>query len=496
MASQVTGYAVVAILSIIWIGVGLYFARGDHAGTFEDYSVSGRSVGFGLGVGTLLASWITANTVLAAPQIAYQLGFLGIFGYMAAGGLGLLFFVPVAHRVKKYLPHGYTVSDFIIERYDRKNYYLFLVFFFTLILMNGAQLPIGAGTILQVTFGINYQIGVLITVLPILFYITIGGMRSVVATDYLQSLAILFLLIVFVPTILMAMSPAEIVSGMKEVNPQTVSLDYSVGLLWIVAGALIGWGQVTMYNFFWQRIFTLREETMTKAFALTGLSWMVVPLLTGFFGLITLARDIQVENINQVAPLAIMDLLPGLGSVVFVVILYAAFSSTLDTRVNSMAIMVARELYYKHFNPDADDEQMLRTARYATILYGLVVIGIAWGQPPMIEILVVLGTINAAYIAPVALGAFWNRASSDAAFAGTLIACLFGIYATLGPFFGLWASPELPIHNQYMAIVICFVLSAAIVVVGSLLRPASFEFDRMAESSDAAATTTGGMNDD
>lgn len=492
MASQTTGYIVIAVLSLLWIGIGLYFARGDRVTSFDDYAVSGRSVGFGLGIGTLLASWITANTVLAAPQIAYQLGFLGIFGYMAAGGLGLLLFVPIAHRVKRILPLGYTVSDFIIERYDRKNYYLFLVFFFTLILMNGAQLPIGAGTILQVTFGIDYQIAILITVLPILFYIVIGGMRSVVATDYLQSLAILFLLIVFVPAILTTMSPAEIVSGMKQANPQTVALDNSVGLLWVVAGALIGWGQVTMYNFFWQRIFTLREESMTKAFAVTGLSWMVVPLLTGFFGLITLARDIQVENINQVAPLAIMDLLPGMGAITFVVILYAAFSSTLDTRVNSMAVMMARELYHKHFNPDASDDQVLRSAKYATLLYGVIVIAIAWGQPPMIDILVVLGTINAAYIAPVALGAFWEDASPDAAFLGTLVACLFGVYATLGPFFGLWQSPKLPIHNQYMAIVICFVTSLVIVVVGSLLRPDTFTFSQMSDTTDVR----GGVQDD
>lgn len=482
MASQLTGYLVVAVLSLLWIGIGLYFARGDKVTNFDDFAVSGRTVGLGLGIGTLLASWITANTVLAAPQIAYQLGFLGIFGYMAAGGLGLLLFVPVAYRVKKLLPHGYTVSDFIIGRYDKKNYYLFLLFFFTLILINGAQLPIGAGTILAVTFGIDYQIGVLITVIPILFYIVIGGMRSVVATDYLQTLAILLLLIIFIPVILMAMSPTEIVSGMAEANPQSVQLDHSVGLLWVVAGALIGWGQVTMYNFFWQRIYTIKEESMTKAFAVTGLSWMVVPLLTGFFGLITLARDIEVENLNEVAPLAIMDLVPGFGAIAFVVILYAAFSSTLDTRVNSMAVMMAHELYYKHFNPDANTEQMVRMARYATLLYGIIVIAVAWGQPPMIEILVVLGTINAAYIAPVALGAFWSKASPDAAFVGTLVACLFGVYATLGPFFGFWQSPDLPIHTQYMAIVICFVISASIVVVGSVLSPDTFTFDQMAEA--------------
>jgi len=156
MQTPAVGYTLIFVLALIWIAFGLYMARGGKK-TFVTYAVADRRVGLAFGTATLLASWITANTILAAPQVAYNLGFLGVLGYCAAGGLGVLLFTPLARRIKEYLPEGITVADYFRTRYDRKSYYLFLVFFFTLIFLNGAQMPIGAGTVLEIMFGIDYH---------------------------------------------------------------------------------------------------------------------------------------------------------------------------------------------------------------------------------------------------------------------------------------------------------------------------------------------------
>lgn len=479
MANTVTGYVMVTIFSVILLAVGLYSARGGRIADFDDYSVAGRAVGLGLGIGTLLASWVTASTIIAAPQIAYQLGYLGAIGY-AMGGLGLVLFAPMAKRIRKMMPDGTTVTDFFLERYDRKNYYLFMIFFFTLIFMNSAQLPIAAGTLLDVVFGIPYHIGMLIATVPVVIYILAGGLRSSLSTDYLQTLGIIVLLLVFVPMVLFAVSPSQIATGMRASDPSTVSLTAPEGLLWAISAVFFLFGLILMLNSFWQRLFSFREDQVTKAYVIAGVSWAAIPLLTGIFGFVARSRGIAVENINQVAPLVITKLFSPAVAVAFTILVYLAFSSSLDTRVNGMAVLSAHELYYKHFNPTASNKRMIRAGQVATAVFGVFIIAIGWTQPALIDIIVVLSPINAAYVPAFVLGVFWNKTSSDAVFVGTLLASLFGIYGTLGPFIGLWEPPTLPINTEYMTTMICFTISSGIIIVGSLLFPETYDFDRLA----------------
>lgn len=479
MADTVTGYAIVSVFSIVLLSIGLYAARGGRIADFDDYSVAGRSVGLGLGIGTLLASWVTASTIIAAPQIAYELGYLGAIGY-AMGGLGLVFFAPMAKRLRRMMPEGTTVTDFFLERYDRKNYYLFLLFFFTLVFMNSAQLPIAAGTLLEVVFDIPYHIGMLMATVPVVIYILAGGLRSSLSTDYLQTLGIIVLLLVFVPLVLFTVSPRQITTGMRAADPAIVSLTAAEGLLWTISAVFFLFGLILMLNSFWQRLFAFDEQQVTKAYVIAGISWAAIPLLTGIFGFVARARGIAIENINQVAPLIITRLFSPAVAVAFAVLVYLAFSSSLDTRVNGMAVLSAHELYYKHFNPEASNERMIRAGQVATAVFGVFILAIGWTQPALIDIIVVLSPINAAYVPAFVLGAFWNKTSSDAVFVGTLLASLFGVYGTLGPFIGLWQPPTLPINTEYMTTMICFVISSGIIVTGSLLFPETYDFDRLA----------------
>lgn len=479
MADTVTGYVIVIIFSVILLSVGLYSARGGRVTDFDDYSVAGRSVGLGLGIGTLLASWVTASTIIAAPQIAYELGYLGAIGY-AMGGLGLVFFAPMAKRLRRMMPEGTTVTDFFLERYDRKNYYLFLIFFFTLVFMNSAQLPIAAGTLLEVIFDIPYHIGMLIATVPVVIYILAGGLRSSLSTDYLQTLGLMVLLLVFIPLVLFTVSPSQITTGMEASDPATLSMTAPEGLLWTISAVFFLFGLILMLNSFWQRLFAFDEEQLTKAYVIAGVSWAAIPLLTGIFGFVARAEGIAVENINQVAPLVITRLFSPAVAVAFAVLVYLAFSSSLDTRVNGMAVLSAHELYYKHFNPTASNERMIRAGQIATAVFGVFIIAIGWTQPALIDIIVVLSPINAAYVPAFVLGAFWDKTSSDAVFVGTLLAALFGVYGTLGPFIGMWQSPTLPINTEYMTTMICFIISTGIIVGGSLLFPETYDFDQLA----------------
>ncbi len=125
MSDQALGILIIVLFGALWVSVGLRVARRVH-GT-DDYLVGGRNVGVALGSATILATWVTGNTILAAPESGYTFGVLGILGYALGGGIAVLAFAPLASRLRRLLPAGRTVGDFFRLRYDRKNYALFLV---------------------------------------------------------------------------------------------------------------------------------------------------------------------------------------------------------------------------------------------------------------------------------------------------------------------------------------------------------------------------------
>ena len=89
---------------------------GRRAKTYDGYAVAGRNVGLALGTATAVATWITSNTTMLAPQFALQLGIWGALAYSTAS-FGLFAFAPMSGRIRQVMPEGYTAVEFIRGRY-------------------------------------------------------------------------------------------------------------------------------------------------------------------------------------------------------------------------------------------------------------------------------------------------------------------------------------------------------------------------------------------
>src|SRR5690606_31986035 len=96
---------IIAGLSVLWIGLGYYWGR--RAKSMDGYMLAGRRVGLALGTATVMATWVTSNTTMLAPQFALELGIWGMIAYSTAA-LGLLLFAPLAARIRRLMPRGYT----------------------------------------------------------------------------------------------------------------------------------------------------------------------------------------------------------------------------------------------------------------------------------------------------------------------------------------------------------------------------------------------------
>ena len=162
------GITLLIILGIIWIGLGLYWGR--KAKSLEGFMLAGRNVGMGLGVATVMATWITSNTTMLAPQFALELGVLGMLAYSTAS-CGLFLFAPLAKRLRQLMPQGYTSGDFIRLRYGTGPWIVFLgiSLFYSLTWL--VSMGMAGGILLNALAGIPYAWGmsILLTVWYVFF---------------------------------------------------------------------------------------------------------------------------------------------------------------------------------------------------------------------------------------------------------------------------------------------------------------------------------------
>src|SRR5690606_8892032 len=122
--SPEVGWILLGLLSVLWIGLGIYW--GKKARTMEGFMLAGRNVGLAFGTATIMATWVTSNTTMLAPQFALELGVWGMLAYSTAA-FGLFLFAPLAKRIRQLMPEGYTAGDFIRLRYGKTAWILFLV---------------------------------------------------------------------------------------------------------------------------------------------------------------------------------------------------------------------------------------------------------------------------------------------------------------------------------------------------------------------------------
>lgn len=122
------------------------------------------------------------------------MGIWGIFGF-ALGASGLLFFAPLALRIRRLMPLGFTSGDFIRLRYGRRSWVLFLIISAAYFLAWLVTQGMGAGLVLQAVSGLDYRLGMIFIITMCTIYVLFGGMRAIIGTDFIQALLILLLVI-------------------------------------------------------------------------------------------------------------------------------------------------------------------------------------------------------------------------------------------------------------------------------------------------------------
>lgn len=376
------------------MGFGIY--QGSKAKSSTDYNMGGRNVP---GWAAALSERATAESawcLVGFPGFAYTSGLVTVWTALGLAIGNIIAWTVIAKKMRKEaeLYDAQTYVDWIAKRHKnskaatmvRLTGSFIIIFLFAFYVE--AQV-IGGGKTLNVLFGLNPTTGILLTMAIIIPYTVWGGFQSVVYTDCIQSILMIFTLVVtpIIGIIFIANAPEgavyahSIVEALKISGP-TYS-NWSYGLKGVLAGAAIA------SEFAWiiaylgglphltVRFMSIKDEKQYKIGRNIAVIWTIVgytgAVLIGLVGLAIFGPG-AIKDAEMIMPTVALTVLPPFLAVLCITGAIAAMISTAD----SMLIVTSSEfcenilkpaiLKGKSITPKAE----LFISRCVTVVVGLI----------------------------------------------------------------------------------------------------------------------------
>jgi len=436
-------------LVLIWIGVSVVRSRSEK-NKYDSFLAADRNMNLLQTTSSAAATDIGGGFSIAMGGLGFTLGVSGSW-MIAVSGLSIVMvsFLMVP-KVKRWSDRvkGLTTGDLFAARFDRKTGTLAAVViglsWFTFV---GGQI-IAGGKLLQVTLNMNLTLAVLVSGAVILAYTTMGGLKAVIYTDVFQML-VLMIGIVFIAV------PIGIieVGGWSVMAQQFSSSDSTKHLLdWSAVGwrQMLGWFFAIFPVWFisiaaMQRIVAARDvKTAQRGFFLTGIpiEWPLFAIGSTMIGLFARYLIPDLTDPELATPMIIMQLLPA-GIAGFVIAAYiAAVMSSADSCLMGPVAIFTNDIYKRYIKPDSTELHLVRVARYATLILGILAIVTAYLIPNVLDLILYAYTFGSAGIFFPMLGLlFWKKTTAKGAFWSMLLGGSSAvIYSIIGEPFGFAAS--------------------------------------------------------
>jgi SSS family solute:Na+ symporter len=413
---------------LLWIGIRV--ARAERgADASESFLAADRDMNLVQTTATTAATDLGGGFSIAMGGLGFTLGISGSW-LIAISGLSVIMvsFLLVS-KVKRWADrvNGLTTGDLFEARFDRRTGTVAAIVvglaWFTFV---GGQV-IAGGKLLQVTLSMDLTLAVLLSGSVILAYTAMGGLKAVIYTDVFQ------FVVLFIGVLLMAV-PIGLIevggwSGIKAhfgASPETAQMVRWDAVEWKTA---LGWFFAIFPVWFisiaaMQRIVAARDERTARwSFFLTGvpIEWPLFAVGTALIGMIARMLMPDLQDPELATPMLILELLPaGLAGIVIAAYI-AAVMSTADSALIGPVAIFTNDIWRKRIRPDASNRSLVRVARVATIVLGVLAIGIAYLVPNVLDLILYAYTFGAAGLFFPMLGLlFWPRATAKGAFCSML----------------------------------------------------------------------------
>ncbi|MBO6524672.1 MAG: sodium:solute symporter family protein [Balneolaceae bacterium] len=468
----------IAYLSVT-VFIGIWVKK--YVQNLSGYVVAGRKIKVSLGIATFTATELGTVTFVYFGELGYVTGFacfiigiLALFAYTFVGKTGFI--------IEKLREYGMmTIPEFYELRYNKKVRILGgLILFIGGVLNMGIFLKFD-GIFLSEVMGFGPQaLGFIMTLMLVIVmsYTILGGMFSVVITDFMQyvvlSFAMLITTIIVILEVDLSTISDAVTSGYGEggVNPIINPRFGWSFIIWIlvtnIAAAAL-WQPGTS-----KALSSKSPEVAKKVFWFTGLTFAGRAMIPMFWGVAAFAYFGPGENTAAAMPMLLGELLPVGLLGLLVAGLLAASMSTYSSYVLAWSSVLTLDVISTLSPNGFSEERKIWIARFVAGLIGLflLVFGL-WYQIPetAFQYIFITGTMyTAGALGTVSAGLYWKKANA----VGAHSALILGAVVPAGFLVLEKFSEHLPgwlafITDVNFAGFLSFILAALGMILGSLL---------------------------
>lgn len=461
----------------LMMAIGVYAYRKSTSNVSE-YMLGGRNLHPAVGALSAGASDMSGWMLMGLPGAIYLSG-LGAAWIAVGLVIGAYFnYLLVAPRLRVYTEHAddaITIPDFFGKRFSDDSHSLrifasvVIVVFFTLYTSAGI---VAGGKLFEASFGLSYELGLVITAGVVVAYTMFGGFLAVSLTDFVQG-CIMLIALVLVPVI----TYLQIDSFSVPESSQTVS---STHLSWFAGVSTLGlisslsWG----LGYFGQphiivRFMAIRSLADIKTARVIGMGWMIISVvgavLTGLFGYFYVNNTGAVLNDPETVFIFLSQILfhPIIAGFLLAAIL-AAIMSTISSQLLVCASSLSEDFYKHFFRRKASQSELVTVGRLSVLAVSVVAGLLALDRNSSILSLVsnAWAGFGAAFGPVILLSLFWAKLTRNGALAGMLSGAITVLVWIYGPFTIGGESLSSVLYEIVPGFFVCLVVSIVVSAMG------------------------------
>jgi SSS family solute:Na+ symporter len=473
--------SIVGLYLLLTMVAGLMVRK--YVGKVEHFLVAGREMDVYLGIASLAATEFGIVTCMYTAQNGYEKGFAGATpGILMAAAMlvvGLTGFV-----IKPLRDSGVmTIPELFQKKFGpRIRWAAGVVIVLGGLLNMGVFLRTG-GQFLVLVAGLDVRyLEIMMTALlvGVAIYSFLGGMLSVLVTDFLQFVVMSAGLILVTILILMNVGWENMVNTVEThygaggfnpfINP-TMGWQYVVFNLMLNTAAVLTWQTIIA------RVLAAKDtNTGRKVYTRTSFFFVCRFLIPGIWGIAALATLGPVTNTLEAMPRYLSTAVPAGLMGILIAAMLAADMSTDSSYMLTWCSVIYNDIMAPFRKRPWSEKKGLFWNRTIIALIGVFLLLYGLWYPLKGDLWTYLGVTGTIYLASISMlliaCCYWNRANSWGAAASIFISAVIPITYLVMEQLPSTAEIAKTIGPYYSGIA-TYLLSGAAMVVGSLLKPQS-----------------------
>lgn len=474
--------------------------------TFEWFSTAGRTVKTGLIASSVVSAWTWAATLLQSSTVAYQFGISGPFWYAAGASIQVILFAILAMELKRKSPSSHTFPEMIYARFGKHSHKVFLFFALMTNTIVTAMLVLGGAAVLNSLTGVNIYVAAFLIPVGVIIYTFFGGLKATFLAEYLNTVFLFTVVLVFVIAVYFSNPQIGGISGMfakltdvAVIKPvegnfagSYLTMASSGALVFGIINIVGNFGTVFVDQAHWQRAIAAAPKSAFKGFMIGGLAWFAIPFtLATTLGLAALAIGVPLTSeqigMGLVAPTAASQVLGDLGAILLLTMLFTAVTSAGSAELISVSSLVTYDVYRTYFNPSATGRGLMRISRLAIVGFGigmgLLALILLQVGASLQYVYLAMGVLIGSAVVPISLAIVWKRTNKVAATAGALAGLVCGVTIWLTSSYAFYGTVSVSTTSQNLPLlagnVTSILVGGIVTFLGSLIKPDNFDFRLM-----------------